>query len=71
MIYFHNSEMGCGLGEARDLRTAEREVRREIGSYHAGAGVTVRKATAADVDWVSGMGGYIPESIRPRRRSDD
>lgn len=63
MIYYHNSELGCGLGEARDLRAAEREVRQEIGSYHAAAGFTVRKATNDDIAWVKGSGGYVPESL--------
>lgn len=64
MIYYHNSELGCGLGEARDLRTAESKVRNEIGSYHASAGFTVRKATKEDIAWVKAMGGYVPESTK-------
>lgn len=64
MIYFHSSELGCGLGEARDIREAERQVRADIGSYHACAGFTVRKATAEDIQWVAGMGGYVPEKLQ-------
>lgn len=63
MIYYHSSELGCGLGEARDLEAARREVRREVGAYHAAGGITVRKATDEDIAWVKSSGGYVPLAL--------
>ena len=71
MIYFHQSEMGCGLGEARDLRSADAQVRRDLGSYHASAGYLVRKATPRDVAWVKAMGGYVPDAALSTREGTD
>lgn len=66
MIYYHSSELGCGLGEARDLRSADAQVRRDLGGYHVAGGYTVRKATKEDIAWVAAMGGYVPESVREK-----
>jgi hypothetical protein len=62
MIYYHSSELGCGLGEARDLRAANAQVRRDLGSHHASAGYSVHKATVDEIRWVRAMGGPVPES---------
>lgn len=58
MIVYFESSMGCGLREARNLESAEKAILKEVGTY---SGVSlVRKATAKDIEWVSSMGGYIP-----------
>lgn len=59
-IYYIETGMGCGLREARDERTAERDALREAGTY---VGVNlVRRATSHDISWVRTMGGHVPES---------
>lgn len=70
MIYYHQSELGCGLGEARDMRSAERAVRRDLGDHHASAGFLVRKATDDDIAWVSAMRGYVPKKALPENPND-
>ena len=59
--YFVDTELGCGIREERDRRTAERNERREIGTLHVIR--TVRLATREDIEWVHGMGGYLPSSL--------
>lgn len=57
LIYFESS-VGCGLRKSRDEESARNELRREIGTMN---GLTVvQKATPQNVEWVRGMGGYIP-----------
>jgi hypothetical protein len=57
-IYFE-SRKGCGVREARTVESGRKAILREAGEYD---GVQVcREATEADIAWVKGMGGYIPD----------
>lgn len=58
LVYFEFCQ-GCGIRSAHDLKSGEREILREVGTYNGVS--TVRKATDEDISWVRGMGGYIPE----------
>ncbi len=57
-LYYFQSDMGCGIRVAANLRQAEAEIRRECGTY--GAARNIRKATKRDIAWVRGMGGNVP-----------
>jgi hypothetical protein len=57
MFYFE-SDLGCGIREARNLEAAERSITREVGYESVGL---VRLATDRDIAWVSAMGGYVPK----------
>ena len=57
--YYVETSMGCGIREARSLRSAEVTARREAGTYNE---PRVRLATEADIAWVKAMGGWVPEA---------
>ncbi len=61
MIYYFELDYGCGIGEARDLKSAERRVRIKEGTAHVRL---VRKAAKEDISHVASMGGWLPESVR-------
>jgi len=66
-VYYVETGHGCQLREATNIRQAKREALREAGTD---AGVQLaRKATAADVAWVRGMGGYEPPRIKPAEKA--
>lgn len=54
-----------GLTAARTLGSAQARALRELGTD---AGPRVRHATRADVEWVSGMGGHVPEGVARRAK---
>lgn len=58
IVYFEAGNGHCGLREFRDMRSANRNLIKEVGTY---IGITkIRKATEKDIAWVKGMGGYVP-----------
>jgi hypothetical protein len=58
-LFYAITGIGACIREARDIRSAHAAVLREVGEYN---GVKeVRKATKADISWVKGMGGQVPE----------
>jgi len=58
-LFYASTGIGACIREARDIRSARAAVLREVGEYN---GVKeVRKATPADIAWVKGMGGHVPE----------
>ena len=57
-VYYIETERGCGLRVARNIRQARADLRREVGT--ATTINCVRLATAKDVAWVGAMGGYVP-----------
>lgn len=56
-IYFE-SDMGCGIRTYPNLKAAEVGIKREVGT--ANNPHKIRPATDYDLEWVKGMGGYIP-----------
>lgn len=58
-LFYARTGIGCCIREARNLRSAHAAILREVGEFN---GVKeVRKATDADIAWVRGMGGHVPE----------
>lgn len=62
-VYYVETSQGCGLKEARSIDGARAAANREVGSYNVRL---VRKATPKDIDWVRGMGGYVPPTVEAR-----
>lgn len=58
-LFYAITGIGACIREARDIRAARAAILREVGEFK---GVReVRKATEADIAWVKGMGGHVPE----------
>lgn len=55
--FYFESDRGCGIREDRNHEAALKSIAREVGDGYV---TLVREATEHDVDWVRGMGGYIP-----------
>lgn len=60
-LYYVSTDRGCGLRAAKDARGAKRSAANDAGVNNVRE---VRLATAKDVAWVSGMGGYVPGNVR-------
>lgn len=58
MLFYVETDWGCGIRSARSQKQAWDELVREEGTHHARL---VRKATPLDLAHVQSMGGYIPE----------
>ena len=58
-LFYASTGMGACIREARDIRAARAAILREVGEYNGAR--EVRKATEADIAWVKGMGGHVPE----------
>lgn len=57
-LYYIETGRGCCIRRARNVEQAERETLREVGTLE---GVQLaREATKQDIEWVRGMGGYVP-----------
>ena len=64
-IYYGELYSGhCTLFEARNLQQAWSTFAREEGTNNARG---VRKASKEDIEWVRGMGGYVPPTPGARR----
>ena len=63
--YYMNTEMGCSLGLARDIRQARKFARDEAGRCV----VSVRRATEDDKAWVGAMGGRVPNGTYDKGRN--
>lgn len=62
MLYYVETGMGCGIKCAADEDDARAKTLREVGTM---VGVEeVREATAADINWVKKMGGYVPRDTK-------
>jgi len=58
-LYYAETGMGCCIREATSFKNAANIILREVGTYN---GIRkIRKASKADIGWVKGMGGYVPE----------
>lgn len=65
-VYYAETGAGCFIREARTLEMARAIILTEVGLFN---GIRVlRKATEADIDWVFGKGGQVPEKLLARRR---
>ena len=58
MLCYVETDFGCGIRQAKSLKSAWDTLLQEEGSDHA---QTVRLATKEDIQNVRVMGGYIPE----------
>lgn len=57
-VYYVETRRGCRLYEAENIQSARTEVLKKVGTD---LGLLVcRKATQKDIDWVYGMGGWVP-----------
>ena len=57
-LYYYESGLECSLIVAPDLKTAEEEALKIVGTFN---GVqTIRLATTEDVNFIASMGGYVP-----------
>lgn len=56
--YYVNTRDGCGIRTAKDEEDVMRQMATEVGTDNVS---TIREATPADIEWVRGMGGIIPE----------
>lgn len=56
--YYVSTDRGCGIKAARDEDHAYRQAARQVGDNNI---QDVREATEADIAWVRGMGGYVPQ----------
>lgn len=57
-LYYVETDRGCGLRAAQNIQQAQEEEIRATGTYGFKG---IRLATQADVDWVGGMGGHVPD----------
>lgn len=58
MIVYAETGAGSCLREAKSVDAGRRAILKNVGTSR---GVTVcRKATKKDVDWIRGMGGFVP-----------
>lgn len=57
MVYYFESDRGCGLRVYRTDASAAKRIREEVGTYSP---LNVRRATKQDVEWVESMGGAVP-----------
>jgi hypothetical protein len=57
--YYFYSEMGCGIRTAKSLKTARKQILREVGETNWKGEQSVRHATDADIAHVKSMGGRI------------
>jgi hypothetical protein len=60
-IYYAETDRGCALRTAETLDKARAQFKREVGEDNVR---TVREATEKDIDWVRGMGGYVPPFVK-------
>lgn len=66
-LFYASTGIGACIREARDIRAARAAILREVGEYN---GIKeIRKATEADIAWVKGMGGHVPENRKSENRS--
>jgi len=57
-LYYVETDQGCGIRYAKNIQQARKNLLEAEGYNHARG---VRKATKEDINWVRGMGGYIPD----------
>lgn len=58
-IYYYEINGGsCALHEAPNIDAARKYLLRTEGSNNLGV---VRPATEKDIDWIGGMGGWVPD----------
>lgn len=62
MIAYFECDMGAGLREYRDLRSAISGITREVGT--ANRPRKIRKATEDDINNVRAMGGRVPNEYK-------
>lgn len=62
MIFYGESDLGCGLIVAPNLEAARLQHSREVGTGNQPHGV--REAKREDYDWIMSMGGWVPEEAR-------
>ena len=65
-LYYVNTNFGCGIRCAKDIKQARRDLLQSVGEY--GGPGTCRPATEDDIAWVKGMGGYIPPDHYKKER---
>ncbi len=64
MLYYFESDRGCGIRYGTNPATVRNEILREVGTY---SGVkNFRKATKKDMAWVDAMGGHVPDDKNNR-----
>jgi hypothetical protein len=56
-LFYIDTDYGCGLRAAKDIKQAHKEELAASGTNHF---KSIREATKEDVEWVSGMGGHVP-----------
>jgi hypothetical protein len=56
-LYYVSTDRGCCLRSASTASAAKRSVANDVGINNVR---DVRLATRKDVEWVRGMGGYVP-----------
>lgn len=59
-LYYVSTDLGCTLRAAKTAADAKRSAANDCGINHVRE---VRLATRKDVEWVRGMGGYVPSSV--------
>ena len=65
--YYFSCNIGCGIREAANIKQARSEMVKEIGSYQLESGTNVcRMAAKNDIEWVRGMGGWLPDKLQRR-----
>ena len=57
-LYYVEGQHGCGLRVAVSITQARANFRKEFGTDGC---ISVKRANEADVGWVKGMGGHVPE----------
>jgi len=60
-LYYVATDRGCTLRAAKTAAAAKRSVANDCGINNVGE---VRLATHRDVEWVRGMGGYVPANAK-------
>lgn len=63
MLYYFESDFGCGIRDFKSISQAREKILAEVGT-HSGVKVC-RPATNKDISWVKGMGGFVPEKSNP------
>ena len=56
-IYYARTDRGCGLRAAESLNDARAQFYNECGFNNV---IEVHEATEEDIQWIKGMGGYVP-----------
>lgn len=56
-LYYIETDLGCGIREAKNLQQAKSHMRIEAGELVN----IVRLATRDEIEWVQAMGGYFPK----------